>query len=67
MAWVGALILLLALAYIPASMLAATRSWRRAWDALRQYLKIMLAFAIVGGGIGLAMAIAEHGLPFIGR
>lgn len=57
--WIGAGILLACLAFIPLSVLAATGSWRRAWEALRQYLFIMLGFVVIGGGLGLVMAFAE--------
>lgn len=48
--------------FIPLSALAATGSWGRAWEAARQYLKIMGGFVVIGGGLGLCMAISEHGL-----
>lgn len=62
--WVGAAILLAALLYIPLSAWAATGRLSRAWEALRQYLKIMAAFVVVGGGFGLVMAFAEYGWFF---
>lgn len=39
-----------------------TGDWRHALTALRQYSKVLLGFAVVGGGLGLVMAIAEYGL-----
>lgn len=57
----GALILLGAFALIPLAGYAATDSWRGAWDALRQFLLIMGALVVIGGGTGLLMALAEHG------
>lgn len=69
--WVGVLILVLALAYIPASMLAATGSWRRAWEALKEYSLIMAGFGAFAL-LGLLAAMVEHGPSvvlgmFIGR
>lgn len=65
--WFGVAILVAAFAFIPLSALAATGSWERAWEAARQYLKIMAAFVVVGGGLGLAAAISDHGLMTIVR
>jgi len=61
-AWFGVLILLLALAFIPLSAWAATGSLSRAWQALRQYLLIIGAFVLIGGGAGVIAAISDHGL-----
>ena len=57
--WFGIAILLAALAIIPLSAWAVSGSWHRAWDALRQYLKIMASFLIIGGGVGLLMVAGE--------
>ena len=59
--WFGGGLLLAAFLYIPLSAWAATESWERAWEAARQYLKIMAGFVVVGGGFGLLMAFAEYG------
>lgn len=59
-AWFGVLILVLAVAYIPASVMAATGSWRRAWDALKEYALIMAGFGAFAV-LGLLAAVVEHG------
>lgn len=59
--WIGVALLLAAFLYIPLSAWGATGSWRRAWEAVRQYVKIMAGFVVVGGGFGLLMAVSEHG------
>ena len=56
-------------AIVPLMVWGGTGSWRHAVHALKQYLQIMGALALVGGGLGVLMAIAEHGwgvlmLPF---
>lgn len=63
--WFGAGILLAAFLFIPLSALAATGSWARAWEAARQYLKIMGALVVVGAGLGISAAVSEHGFGFI--
>jgi hypothetical protein len=59
--WFGGGLLLAAFLYIPLSAWAATGSWVRAWEAARQYLKIMAGFVVVGGGFGLLMALSTYG------
>ena len=65
--WIGVALLLAAFLYIPLSAWAATGSWHRAWEAVRQYVKIMAGFVVVGGGFGMLMAISEHGIGPIWR
>lgn len=64
--WFGVLIMVLALAYIPASVLAATGSWRRAWAALKEYSLIMVGFGVFAV-LGLLSAIVEHGPEVLWR
>lgn len=47
---------------IPLMVLGGTSDWRRALQALRQYLAIMGTLVAVVGGLALVMAIAEHGV-----
>lgn len=47
---------------IPLMVWGGSGSLSRAWQALRQYLLIMGAFVAVAGGLGMVMAVAEHGL-----
>lgn len=47
---------------IPLYVWGATGDWRHALTALRQYLKIIGALLLIGGGLGLAMAVSEHGM-----
>ncbi|WP_141100674.1 hypothetical protein [Roseateles aquatilis] len=56
----GVLILLVALAIIPLSVLMATGSRSRAWGALKEYGLVIAAFALVGV-LGLVSAAVEHG------
>lgn len=60
-AWFGVLILLLALAVIPLSVWGVSGSLSRAMQALKQYLLIIGAFVVIGGGAGIIAAISEHG------
>jgi hypothetical protein len=46
---------------VPLMVWGGTGDWRHALHALLSYLKIMGAFAIIGGGFGVLMAFAEHG------
>lgn len=46
---------------IPLMVWGGTGSLGRAWDALRQYLIGAAVFVAVVGGLGLVMAVAEHG------
>lgn len=46
-------------AIVPLMVWGGTGSLSRAWDALRQYLKIMAAIVAIGGGVGLLMVLAE--------
>ena len=55
-AGIGALVLI-----VPLMVWGGTGDWRHAMHALKSYMKIMGAFALIGGGIGIPMAIAEHG------
>ena len=50
------------LAIVPLMVWGGTGSWSHALHALRQYAGIILGFVVVGGGVGLIMAFAEHGL-----
>lgn len=59
-AWFGVLILVLAVAYIPASVIANTGSWRRALEALKEYALIMAGFGAFAV-LGLIAAAVEHG------
>ena len=56
MAFVGAVSAMWAI--VPLMVLGGTGSWRRAMEALRQYLMVLGGLALVGGGIGLLMALA---------
>ena len=53
----GLLILLASFLLIPLAGFAARDSWRGAWEACRQYLLIMLAFVVIGGGAGLVATL----------
>ena len=46
-------------AIVPLMVLGGTGDWRRALQALRQYLMVLGGLALVGGGVGLLMALAE--------
>lgn len=48
-------------AIVPLYVWGATGNWRHALHALKQYLGILGGLALVGGGLGVIMAIAEHG------
>lgn len=45
-------------AIVPLMVLGGTGSWRRAVQALRQYLMVLGGLALVGGGVGLLMSLA---------
>lgn len=45
-------------AIVPLMVWGGTGNWRRALDALRQYLMVLGGLALVGGGVGLLMALA---------
>lgn len=47
---------------IPLMVAGGAGSWRAGWKAWIAYLKIMGGFVLVGGGLGVVMAISEHGL-----
>jgi hypothetical protein len=42
---------------VPLYVWGATGDWRHALTAARQYLKIIGAFVLVGGGLGVVMAV----------
>jgi hypothetical protein len=44
---------------VPLMVLGGTGSWRRALEALRQYLGVLGLLALAGGGVGLLMVLAE--------
>lgn len=46
-------------AIVPLMVLGGTGSWRRAWEALRQYLGVLGLLALAGGGVGLLMVLGE--------
>lgn len=46
---------------VPLYIWGATGDWRHALTALRQYLKIIGAIVLIGGGLGMVMALAEYG------
>jgi hypothetical protein len=46
---------------VPLMVWGGTGDWRHAWYALKSYLKIMGAIVLIGGGVGVLMAFAEHG------
>ena len=54
-------------AIIPLMVWGGTGSWRGALHAWKAWAKIMGGFAVVGGGLGLIMAISEHGLSTVLR
>ena len=45
-------------AIVPLMVLGGTGNWRRALEALRQYLMVLGGLALVGGGLGLLMALS---------
>ena len=45
-------------AIVPLYIWGATGDWRQAVTAGRQYLKIMGAFLLIGGGVAVLMTIA---------
>lgn len=49
-------------AIVPLMVWGGSGDWRHALRALRQYLGILGALALLGGGLGLVMAVSEHGL-----
>lgn len=48
-------------AIVPLMVWGGTGSARHALHALKVYLQIIGGIALLGGGLGLAMAFAEHG------
>lgn len=44
---------------VPLMVWGGTGSWRRALEALRQYLLVLGGLALVGGGVGLLMALGQ--------
>lgn len=48
-------------AIVPLMIWGGSGSWRAALHALKVYLQILGGIAVVGGGLGLLMAFAEHG------
>lgn len=57
LAFIGAVTAMWAI--VPLMVLGGTGDWRRALQALRQYLMVLGGLALVGGGVGLLMALAE--------
>jgi hypothetical protein len=51
-------VILLMLLIVPLYVWGATGDWRHAITAARQYLKIMGAFVLLGGGLAVLMTIA---------
>lgn len=45
-------------AIVPLMVWGGTGNWRRALQALKQYLMVLGGLALVGGGIGLLMSLA---------
>ena len=52
------LVILAMLAIVPLYVWGATGDWRHALTAARQYLKILGAFVLIGGGVAVLMTIA---------
>jgi hypothetical protein len=52
------LVILAMFAIVPLYIWGATGDWRHAITAARQYLKIMGAFLLIGGGVAVLMTIA---------
>lgn len=52
-------------AIVPLMVWGGTGSWRHALHALKVYLQIMGGLAVIGGGLGLLMAISEHGFSWL--
>jgi hypothetical protein len=52
------LVILAMLSIVPLYVWGATGDWRHAITAARQYLKIMGAFLLLGGGLAVLMTIA---------
>jgi hypothetical protein len=53
------------IAIVPLMVWGGTGSWRHALHALKGYAAILLGFVVVGGGLGLLMAVSEHGLQIL--
>lgn len=45
-------------AIVPLMVWGGTGSWRRAFEALAEYLMVLGVLALLGGGAGLLMALA---------
>jgi hypothetical protein len=52
-------------AIIPLMVWGGSGSWRHALYAWKSWAKVMGGFALVGGGLGLLMAISEHGISIL--
>ncbi len=48
-------------AIVPLMVWGGSGSWRHALRAFKQYLLILGGLVVLGGGLGLLMAFAEHG------
>ena len=46
-------------AIVPLMVWGGTGDWRRALQALKQYLMVLGGLALVGGGIGLLMSLSQ--------
>ena len=55
---IAALAIIAMFAIVPLYVWGATGDWRYALTAARQYLKIICAFVLIGGGLAVLMTIA---------
>jgi hypothetical protein len=53
------------LAIVPLMVWGGSGSLRHAMHALKVYLQILGGLAVLGGGVGLLMAWAEHGTALL--